>query len=471
MQGYKYLLKNIGLLTISQFGTKILAFFLVPLYTNILSTTEYGTYDIFTTTINLLIPIVTLNLSDAVLLFALDEEKNRSEVLSIGLKYSLIGFVFSIIFLALNKFINLFPAINEYWYYFPFLFLLTVINSLFSGFARGIDRVKETAIGGVICSSTMIGCNLLFLLVLKWGLHGYFAANIIALFLQIIYLYFACELKNYIKHNNNQKLEKEMKSYSMPLIANNIGWWVNNSSDRYIVTWMCGVSANGIYSVGYKIPSILNMFQSIFSQAWTMSAVKDFDSNDSNGFFSRIYGIYNCGMVLICSGIIINSRLIAKILYAKDFFVAWKYVPFLTMAIVFGSLSGFLGGIFAAVKDSKLFGKSTIIGAGLNIFLNIILVYFIGALGAAIATLIAFFVVWFIRLNHVKKHINIKINLKRDYSSYLIMLVQGCTLFIIKDSIHLYILEILLFFAIILMYCRELKDIINEISVKIKVRR
>ena len=69
MKGYKYLFKNIGLLTISQFGTKILVFLLVPLYTSVLSTSEYGTYDLFVTTINLLVPIVTLNLSDAVLLF------------------------------------------------------------------------------------------------------------------------------------------------------------------------------------------------------------------------------------------------------------------------------------------------------------------------------------------------------------------------------------------------------------------
>jgi O-antigen/teichoic acid export membrane protein/glycosyltransferase involved in cell wall biosynthesis len=470
MQGYKYLFKNIGLLTLSQFGTKILVFFLVPLYTSVLSTAEYGTYDLFNTTINLLVPIVTLNLSDAVLLFALDKTKKRSEVLSIGLKYAVIGFCLSTLFLIVNAVLNIFTLINEYWYYFPFLLIFTVINALFSGFVRGIDRVKETAIGGVICSASMISCNLFFLLVLKWGLHGYFIANIISLFLQIAYLFVSCELWKYIRANINKSLEKEMKDYSTPLIANNVGWWVNSSSDRYIVTWMCGVSANGIYSVGYKIPSILNMFQSIFSQAWTMSAIKDFDSDDSKGFFSKMYSVYNCGMVIVCSGIIITSRLLAHILYAKEFFVAWQYVPFLTIAIVFGSLAGFLGGIFAAAKDSKLFGKSTIIGAVINIILNIILVYFMGAIGAAIATLVAFFIVWFIRLRHVQKHISIKINLKRDYFSYLVLTIQGFILFIFNDGLILYSIEGALFMLIVLLNYKDLKNILEKVLLKFKTR-
>lgn len=471
MHGYKYLFKNIGLLTISQFGTKFLAFFLVPLYTSVLSTAEYGSFDLFTTTINLLVPIVTLNLSDAVLLFALDEKKSSSEVLSVGLKYTSIGFVISIIFLGINSVSDLFPPINKYWFYFPFLFALTVLNQLFSGFARGIDKVKETAIGGVICSASMIGCNLLFLLGFKWKLHGYFLANIIALFLQVAYLFISCRLWKYIGFKINKSLEKEMKNYSTPLIANNVGWWVNNSSDRYIVTWMCGVSANGIYSVGYKIPSILNMFQSIFSQAWTMSAVKDFDSDDSKGFFSKMYEIYNCGMVLVCSVIVVTSKLLAHILYAKEFFVAWKYVPFLTIAIVFGALAGFLGGIFAAAKDSKLFGKSTIISAISNIVLNIILVYFIGPLGAAIATLIAYFLVWYIRLEHVRKHINIKINLRRDIFSYLLLVLQGITLFMLENNnFLLYFVELIIFTTIVLLYYRDLTTMANQMLKRLRCR-
>ena len=76
-----------------------------------------------------------------------------------------------------------------------------------------------------------------------------------------------------------------MIAYSAPLVLNAIGWWVNSASDRYVVTWLCGLAVNGIYSVGYKIPSIINVFQTIFNQAWFLSAVKEFDPQDKDGFF------------------------------------------------------------------------------------------------------------------------------------------------------------------------------------------
>lgn len=77
MNKYKYLIKNMGLLTISNFGSKILSFILIPIYTNYLTTVKYGTFDLFNTTISLLMPILTINIMSAVLRFSLDENSNK----------------------------------------------------------------------------------------------------------------------------------------------------------------------------------------------------------------------------------------------------------------------------------------------------------------------------------------------------------------------------------------------------------
>ena len=87
MDKYKYLLKNVGLLTLSSFSTKLLSFLLVPLYTSQLSTAEFGTFDLYNTTIGLLIPILTVDIQDAVLRFALDENTDKDKVFSVGIKY------------------------------------------------------------------------------------------------------------------------------------------------------------------------------------------------------------------------------------------------------------------------------------------------------------------------------------------------------------------------------------------------
>ena len=82
MGNYKYLAKNIGVLAISNFATKLLSFFLVPLYTSILTTSEYGTYDLFSTTVYLLVPILTLNIQDATIRFSLDENYDKKNISS-----------------------------------------------------------------------------------------------------------------------------------------------------------------------------------------------------------------------------------------------------------------------------------------------------------------------------------------------------------------------------------------------------
>ena len=260
-----------------------------------------------------------------------------------------------------------------------------------------------------------------------------------------------------------------MLHYCRPLIANSVAWWFNSAADRYIVIWFCGMAENGIYSVGYKIPSILNIFQSIFNQAWTLSAVRDFDPEDKDGFFKKMYGLYNCLMVLMCSILIILDRFIAKILYANEFFLAWKYVPFLLISIVFGAVSGYVGGIFSAVKKSSLYAQSTIVGAAVNIILNFILVQYMGALGAAVSTGISYMVVWAMRVIVLRKYINMKINYVRDCISYGILWIQAILLLIYPDeTIFLYVIQILLLVIIICLHYGDLRKVYTTIKVKIK---
>ena len=73
---YTELIANTGALAIGNFSSKILVFLLVPLYTSVLTTEEYGFYDLVFTTIQLLIPVFTCNVTDAVLRFTLESENH-----------------------------------------------------------------------------------------------------------------------------------------------------------------------------------------------------------------------------------------------------------------------------------------------------------------------------------------------------------------------------------------------------------
>lgn len=457
-KNYKYLVKNIGLLSVSQLGTKIIGFFLIPLYTNVLTTEEYGTYDLYSTTISLLIPILTLNIMQSVMRFSLDQENDKKAVFSFGLNIFVKGLLVFLGLVLLNLQFNLLPIINQYLLIFILFYLTSSTQQMLVYFARGIDDVAAVSVGGLIDSAVMLSLNVLFLIPMHMGLTGYFYASVIGLVACDLYMILKTKIWQYITFKKGEfSLHADMIAYAAPLILNAIAWWVNNASDRYVVIALCGVAANGIYSVAYKIPNILSMFQNIFNQAWTISAVKDYDYNDSNGFFTRMYNTYNSMMVLMCSILMVGDRIIARLLYAKDFYEAWKYAPFLLIAIVFGALSGYIGGIFSAVKDSKIYAHSTVIGAVVNIIMNLVLVHFFGPIGAAIATAISYFIVWGVRFLKLKQYINIHVNIVRDCVAYSLLLVQAVALLVIqRNMLYIYITEFTLLLSVVVAYKSEL---------------
>lgn len=469
---YKFLAKNIFYLLISSFSTKLLSFFLVPLYTSVLTTQEYGSYDFFYTTISLLVPILTVEIMSAVFIFAIDEKYDKKTVFSISCKYIIGSSLLVLTLLVLNGYFKFISIINEYSIYFFLMYFVTACSGVLLEFTRALGKMFDISIGSAISSFTIIFLNILFLLGFKWGLEGYFAANILGVLAQNIFLWIRGGFWKYLSFKEDDKsIRKEMVNYSAPLITNSIAWWVNSASDRYVVIAICGLAENGVYSVASKIPSILNIFQTIFSQAWTLSAIKEFDKDDKSGFFSTMYNAYNFVLVFACTIIIAFDRVLASFLYANDFYSAWRYVPFLTIAIIFGSLSGFIGSVFSAMKNSKILAKSTMIGALANIIMNICFVPFFGALGAAVATTLSYWFVWMFRVKHIKKHVNIRLKMVRDNLAYGLLVFQSIMLlFLTEDTILVWGIHLIILVLLLILFKEELFFWINKVRKKLLIK-
>ena len=453
----RYLLKNIGLMTLSNFASKIISFLLVPLYTSALSTTEYGTYDLYTTTAFLLIPVLSLCASDAVIRFALDEHEDKSEVFSIGLELFIRASFIIAILIAVNWALDLIPLFNEYPGFFVLYYMTCLLSDILTQFARGLERVFDVAIAGVLSSLVTVSLNIVLLVVVPIGLTGYFAASCAAFGITIVYLALRLQIWRYVTVSRSKTLKLRMERYSAPLIFNQIGWWINNASDRYVVTMICGAAANGIYSVAYKIPSLLSVFQTIFNQAWTLSVVKEVESNDTS-FITKVYSVYNCGMVLLCTVLVALDRVVAHVLFANEFYAAWQYAPILLVSVVFSSLSYLLGGIFTATKDSSVIARTTVIGAVVNLAVSLLLTPVIGPMGAAIATLVSYIVVWVLRLIDAYRAVGFRASLVRDICSYCVLLLQSCV-FLVWDGPALYLAQCFAVAGVFAMYLKEVKVI------------
>lgn len=450
MERKKYMIKNVGLLTISNFSSKILVFLLVPLYTGLLSTEEYGEYELVSTTIQLLVPLLSINIFEAVMRFLMDK-KDQEQVLSIAIKHIVIA---ALIFgwgIIVNYIWGIYKPIQKYSLFIFLYFFSAMLNQFAMQLARGFEAVLYIAVAGVLGTLSTVVLNIICLLNLKWGLKGFYIAYIVGQLIPAIYIFKKVKICKYLKFKTNGVLRNEMMRYSVPMIANNIGWWVNNVSDRYIVTAFCGMAVNGIYSVSYKIPTILTIFQQIVIQAWQISAIKERNAEDSKIFYGKMLVFLNCMICFVCTILIASSKIIASVLYAKNFYDAWKYVPFLLVSGVINSASGILGPILSANKNSTALGKSAFYGALVNFILNIILVGLIGAQGAAVATAISSYVIYHCRLRYVQNSIVID-KYFRIPISWLLLTVQA----ILLICTNYYSLQGLIFIAIIILFLPEI---------------
>lgn len=455
---YKNLFKNLGLFTIGSFGSKLVTFLLLPLYTYLLSTTDYGMADLLQSTAQLLMPILLLSIQDATLRFGMDPEYKKEDVLSTSINVIIKGTIILLVGIIVVYLTGLFQISLAYWIFLFFTFLLGSLNNCFNLYLKSVNKASVIAIGGIL--GTLITCvsNILLLLVFKLGINGYMISNVIGILIQVIYqIIFGKIHKDFhIKKYNN--ISKPMIKYSSPLIANSISWWVNNSIGRYIITWMAGVAVNGIYAVAYKIPSILTTFQSIFYNAWSISAISEFNDDDSDGFIGQNYILYSFVSIVICSAILLLNIPIAKILYSNDYFEAWKCVPFLLVSTVFNGIAQFEGSLFAAVKKTKEVSITTIVGAVVNIIFNIIFIYIWGAVGAAFATLLGYGVTWCLRTLILRKFIKMKVNWNTHLMLIIILIIQS-----LLATLNIFFgIQLLIFILIICLNFKYIKKVINK---------
>lgn len=446
-QKNKSLLKNLGIFTIGSFGSNILSFLMVPLYTAMLNTAEYGSVDLVTSTVALLTPILLLSIQDATLRFGMDPKYKKEDVLSTSINVIFKGTLVLFIGLVLVYILNLVNISKIYFAFLFVFFVLGALNNILNLYLKAKNKASVIAVSGILCTLITCSSNVLLLVVFKCGIIGYMVSNTMGIFIQVVYQLVGGRAYKDIHIRNYTDLSEPMIKYSSPLIANSISWWINSASDRYILTWLRGVSANGIYTVSYKIPTILSIFQNIFFNAWSISAIAEFDENDTDGFIGTNYSMYSFVSLIVCSGLLIINIPLSKFLYRGSYFAAWQCVPFLLLGTVFSGISQFEGSLFAATRNTKQVAKTTVIGAIVNIICNFIFIYFIGEIGAALATLFGYGVTWVLRTIYLQSFIKMKVNWFNHFASLFFITIQA----ILATLNMLLIVQIAIFLAILIL--------------------
>ncbi|MBR6740972.1 MAG: oligosaccharide flippase family protein [Clostridia bacterium] len=441
------LIKNIISFAFGKIGVRLISFLLVPVYTHILSTDEYGTLDLISTVCTVLVPILTLNIYESVMRFCLDKGADREQILSIATSVLAVGSVVGLLIIPISYLIPSFSSLS--WYIYAYIVSAAVMQ-VFLAYLRGCERLNLYSIGNIIHTALSAVLNIVFLVGLRMGVQGYLLAYILSNLATAVFAVIVGQAYRAIKRFRFDKaLINSMLRFSVVLIPNSFMWWIINSSDRAMVTAMAGAAANGIYAIAYKVPSLLTAISGVFNQSWIYTAIKENDSACADQYHDSVYNRMAQTLICLVAFILVFLKPFMSVYTSKEYYIAWKYTPFLLIGFLFLSLGTFLSTSYTVNKNGMGFLLSGIVGAVLNILLNFSLIPIIGAMGATIATCFSYIGVFAFRAVHTKKYVKIQTARKGHLIGYLLLAVMsgiefvdafwGEVLLIILFSIILYL--------------------------------
>ena len=473
MDKYKKLATNTLIFAIGTFSSKVLSFLLMPFVTRMLEQGSYGDADLIQQTANVLIPIVFLQINSACLRFALDKDGDKSEVFSVGLRTTFLGFaVFLLLWYPLSLVRIKDFCLGDYIGLIYAFVLVSGLRQLCQQFVRGCGHVKTFAIDGILATATTLAFNILFLGPFHWGVQGYILAIIASDACSVIFLFATCKLWRFVKFRGVRKSTAfSMLKYSVPMMPTIILWWIINVSDRYMVTGFIGSAENGLYTAASKIPNFVIMFSSIFIDAWQLSAVDEYDSEDRAKFFTNVFRVYSGGVFSVSAALILGCQIMTKILVAPSYHSSWQYVPVLIMATTISCHVNFLASVYMAEKKNMMAMVTALSGALTNIILNFVLIPVIGANGAAIATLAAFVMVFITRGVDTKRFVKINYKTPIVVAELLILAIQAAVMIVMKSGILMYAIEVVLVIVMLVLNNTPLNELFHLLTDKFLKKR
>ena len=469
MREEKRLLKNTGIIAIGNISTKLISFFLLPLYTALLSTSEYGTFDYILSIAIFCVPFVSVLMDESIFRFLIDcdTEEDKNQVISTAMGIVICGMiVFTMVGIPVMNALH-----YSYTYYAIVYILLNVVCGMVSALLRGIGRTDHYALFNFLLGFIQVVLNVILIAGFRLGLIGMLMAAISAQCMVSLFFIFKIKIWKYLSLKYvSLKQAKEMIIYSLPLIPNKVSWTIINLSDRIILMNIIGSDAAGLYAVSYKFPNLMDTVYGFFYQSWKESSARVLKNEKQDDFYNVVYVNLKNFMFSLVIGMTAFMPLVFYTLINKNYFGAIKYIPILLLATYFANISGFYGGVFTAYKDTKIMGTTTVAAAIINLAVNLALIKKFGIYAAALSTLIANLVVYIYRKVKVRKYIELQESWKK---SFFAMIFTG-VIFILFYSMDKRFWE----FGCVLAVCYAvilnhtiLSFIVNKIKKKIQVQK
>lgn len=394
---YQKFAKDVLIYGIATVFIQLGSIILIPMITKTMGAHDYGIWAQSQVTINLAMTLALLGLTGSMLRFLpakTNEEEIQEEFYSVFYVIAAVSLILSIFFIVFAEFIAaaLFDGATEIVRVTGLIILVYSLDTAFLTLFRAFQQVKRFSLFMIANSYGQIG------LIAYLALNGHGILSIILAVLSIqalllFILFFIIKAQIGFKRPHFLRM-KEYFNFGMPTVPMSLASWVIYSSDRYVIAYFLGATFVGIYSVAYTLGSIIVMFAGVVGFVLPPLLSKLYDE----GRISEVKTLLSYSLKYLLAlaipfvfGAAVLAEPVLRLFSTAEIAgEGYLVMPLITLGMLLACANSVIFLILVLVKKMKLAGAIYVIAAAISLGLNILVVPYLGILGAAITALISY---------------------------------------------------------------------------------
>ncbi len=414
--------------------SKLVVFFLLPLYTKRIVPEQYGIYDLVMAFITLLAPIAFFQVWDGMfrLAFDYDTEEGKYKVINNAIFVSGCGCVaYVILFAVVYSFIQF-----EHALYILLYGLFLSLNYLYGYICRVFLANKFYALTGLLNTTVTTVCNVILIVCFDWDVRSLYLSPIIGMALQALIV--ECRYKvlfKFKKSNLNRSMLKTMLKFSLPLCLVGASYWLLSGFTKLLITSKLGAAENGIFGIANRFATMVTLVVTIFQFAWNELAYMMANDEDRLDSYNLCVDLLLKFVFLGSAAICVFIKIIFPYFIDEQYAAASAIIPATIIGSMMNAMASFVATLFMTEKKTGTIVGSILLAAAVNLGLGFLLVGPWKLQGATIALGVAFTLLMLIRLLQAKKEIRIKIDVKTFLLLAVILAASICEYYLAKHII------------------------------------
>jgi O-antigen/teichoic acid export membrane protein len=374
------------------YSKQVVVYLTLPLLTSLMTQEEYGIvsivtpfYQVLNTLTNVGLPLATFRLyNDS------DDESYQQKILgsSQALFFTLAVLAALVLCLFSREISNILLGSQGYSQVIQIVAILLVLETMNyygSLLLRLYIRPGLFGIHSVVFVVSQMGLAILFIKFLDLGIVGYWLGYLIGGVISLLLMIWFN--RKYLVFKFSWQHAKELLQYGLPLIPTALSVIILQLADRYTIRYFVDLEAVAIYSIGYKIGSVVNLVLAPFSIAWPQFAFTTMNKPDARKVYRDVLTYLLMGSIFIALITFVFRNQLIALVSPDSYQAAANIVPLITISMILYGINPILTLGPKIKKHTKPLAWMAITTTLINIILLFVFIPIQGIKGAGTALL------------------------------------------------------------------------------------